>query len=198
MFRGPEAHNSFDTRIQKFKDSVERSSKKYETLNEKLIRINALNKKLSEGFSVSMHVIVDISNLLKQYTSLFDEMESLLSKIDEHSGIKTIDIEYMNAVTKKTIEQLTIDFSKQIDNVVKTYEKNGKSKEDMNQLQKLRELSTNITTVSPTPTPTPTPTNVLPTPSSGGSTRKYSLYTKSGRKKIITTKNISSGGKKKH
>lgn len=196
MFRGPEAHNSFDTRIQKFKDSVERSSKKYETLNEKLIRINALNKKLSEGFSVSMHVIVDISNLLKQYTSLFDEMESLLSKIDEHSGIKTIDIEYMNAVTKKTIEQLTIDFSKQIDNVVKTYEKNGKSKEDMNQLQKLRELSTNITTVSPTPTPTPT--NVLPTPSSGGSTRKYSLYTKSGRKKIITTKNISSGGKKKH
>ena len=125
-------------------------------------------------------------------------MESLLSKIDEHSGIKTIDIEYMNAVTKKTIEQLTIDFSKQIDNVVKTYEKNGKSKEDMNQLQKLRELSTNITTVSPTPTPTPTPTNVLPTPSSGGSTRKYSLYTKSGRKKIITTKNISSGGKKKH
>ena len=181
MFSGPEPQNSFDTRIQKFKDSVERSSKKYETLNQKLLRINALNKQLSEGFSVSMHVIVDISNLLKQYTSLFDEMETLLSKIDENNSLKSIDIEYMNAVTKKTIEQLTIDFSKQIDNIVKTYEKNGKTKEDMHQLQKLRDLSANITAEKTQP----------PSQFQGG----YKKYER--KKKITTTKNISVSGKKK-
>ena len=172
MFRGPERDNSFDDRIHKFKESVERSAKKYETLNEKLLRLNSMNKRLSEGFSVSMHVIVDISNLLKQYTSLFDDMENLLNKMDDKNDLKTIDIQYMNAVTKKTIEQLTADFSKQIDNIVNVYEKNGKTREDMVNLNKLKHLSNNITNADVSNTVNTT-------------TPRYSLFTRGGNKKNV-------------
>lgn len=145
VFSGPE-DNVIEKKLDKFKKNVEISTKKYETLIEKLNRIALINKKLSNGFSVSMKVIVDISALLRQYTELFDQMELLLNKIDDKNTLDTIDIQYMNNVTKQTIERLTVDFEKHIGAIVKTYEQNGKSKEDRDILQLLKSLSSEITT----------------------------------------------------
>ena len=145
VFSGPE-DNVIEKKLDKFKKNVEISTKKYETLVEKLNRIALINKKLSNGFSVSMKVIVDISALLRQYTELFDQMELLLNKIDDKNTLDTIDIQYMNNVTKQTIERLTVDFEKHIGAIVKTYEQNGKSKEDRDNLQLLKNLSSEITT----------------------------------------------------
>ena len=145
VFSGPE-DNVIEKKLDKFKKNVEISTKKYETLIEKLNRIALINKKLSNGFSVSMKVIVDISALLRQYTELFDQMELLLNKIDDKNTLDTIDIQYMNNVTKQTIERLTVDFEKHIGAIVKTYEQNGKSKEDRDNLQLLKSLSSEITT----------------------------------------------------
>lgn len=120
-------------------ERIHKKKKLFETMESKLKRMNDLNKKLSEGYELSMKMVVDVSQLLHNYTKMFDDLEVMLSKIDDDMGIKDVDIKYVSELTKDSIKKISDDFNNQYPSIIVALEKQG-NRESMHRAANLKSI----------------------------------------------------------
>jgi hypothetical protein len=120
-------------------ERIHTKKKLFDTMENKLKRMNDLNKKLSEGYELSMKMVVDVSQLLHNYTKMFDDLEVMLSKIDNDMGIKDVDIRYVSELTKDSIKKISIDFNNQYPSIIVALEKQG-NRESLNRAANLKAI----------------------------------------------------------
>ena len=154
-FTGPVSHDINDpinTHISSIQKGLSKSTRRYKTLNEHVTQLEKLNKKLTDGFNVSMHVIIDVSQILKQYTLLYNSFFHELDNIDKKHSVENEELQKLNDFTTNKINELNVIFDNQIDNIVDIYKSNDKTPDDINKLVQLKKLSESIassgTTVS--------------------------------------------------
>jgi hypothetical protein len=105
---------------------VRKTTDNHKGLQAKLKSITEINTKLSQSYDVSLRVIVDVSKLLNQYISFFNDIDGLLSQLDiDASNASTGDyVKYINRLTSDNLDKMTQEFKTQLDKLVPLFQKN--------------------------------------------------------------------------
>ena len=146
-FTGPVSNDINDpisSHISSVQKGLHKSTRRYRTLNEHVTQLEKLNKKLSDGFNVSMHVIIDVSQILKQYTTLYNAFFHEMDKIDKKHSLENDELQKLNDFTTNKINELNVIFNNQIDSIIDTYKSNNKTTDDINKLVELKKVSDSI------------------------------------------------------
>ena len=111
--------------IEKIKHKITSNNKD----PQKIKSMTELNNKLTDSYSVSLKIIVDVSKLLNQYMVFFNEIDKVLIESDKHeSNTNTLNSEYLqyiNKLTSENIQNMTNDFEKQLESMIPIYKKNN-------------------------------------------------------------------------
>ena len=89
--------------IEKIKHKITSNNKD----PQKIKSMTELNNKLTDSYSVSLKIIVDVSKLLNQYMVFFNEIDKVLIESDKHeSNTNTLNSEYLQYINKLTSENI--------------------------------------------------------------------------------------------
>ena len=124
-------HEEITKNISKLRNALNKSSS-----TNKLQKTELMNHKLSESYNVSLKIIVDVSKLLQQYMSYFNEIDQIVSSIDL-SNTNSNHFTNINKLTSEKIDELTVNFQEQLNVLTPIYEKNNMSTEDLTTYNKL-------------------------------------------------------------
>jgi chromosome segregation ATPase len=141
---GDLSHPAVNGQLTKIRSVVKNTTSKHKDLQERLRSITDINDKLAKSYDVSLRIIVDVSKLLNQYISFFNEIESLVEGLDSEIDNQRETgeyIRYINRLTSDNIDKMTKEFRTQIDQLVPLMTKN---KLDTNNLQQYGTLLENI------------------------------------------------------
>jgi hypothetical protein len=85
-----------------------------------------------------LKIIVDVSKLLQQYMSYFNEIDQIVSAIDlSNSNSNSKHFININKLTSEKIDELTVNFQEQLNVLTPIYEKNNMSTADLTSYNKL-------------------------------------------------------------
>lgn len=117
--------------INKMQGSIVKTSRNYTENIKKYKEIAKLNEQLTKSYIANLKVIVDVSELLNSYSSVFKSLKDEFSKMEAALGkpLDVADFEYLTNLTKNKIETLNTEFIKQSDNLKKLYSQYGKPEE---------------------------------------------------------------------
>lgn len=117
--------------IGKMQGSIVKTSKSYTENIKKYKEIAKLNEQLTKSYIANLKVIVDVSELLNSYSTVFKSLKDEFSKMEAALGkpLDITDFEYLSNLTKDKIETLNLEFMKQSDNLKKMYSQYGKPEE---------------------------------------------------------------------
>ena len=140
---GELSHPSMDGQLTKIKSAVRNSTSKHKDMQERLKSITEINNKLSQSYDVSLRIIVDVSKLLNQYISFFNEIEVLVEGLNgELNQRETSEyIRYINRLTSDNIDKMTKEFQNQLSQLIPLMTKN---KLETSNLQQYGSLLENI------------------------------------------------------
>lgn len=140
---GELSHPSMDGQLTKIKSAVRNSTSKHKDMQERLKSITEINNKLSQSYDVSLRIIVDVSKLLNQYISFFNEIEVLVEGLNgELNQRETSEyIRYINRLTSDNIDKMTKEFQNQLNQLIPLMTKN---KLETSSLQQYGSLLENI------------------------------------------------------
>lgn len=96
----------------------------------------AVNSKLQEGFKISLNVIVDLSNVLKNHHYFLDEIQDLLLNMDKDYNDKSKTIHEIKSLTDDALNTLNLTYNDQLNEMLETYEKNNMDTKDLRKLKK--------------------------------------------------------------
>lgn len=128
-------HEEITKNISKLRNVLNKSSS-----TNKLQKTELMNQKLSESYNVSLKIIVDVSKLLQQYMSYFNEIDQIVSAIDlsnTNSNSNSKHFININKLTSEKIDELTVNFQEQLNVLTPIYEKNNMSTSDLTSYNKL-------------------------------------------------------------
>jgi hypothetical protein len=133
-------------------DITDKLRKKISSKNNPNVKeLTELNNKLSDSYSVSLKIIVDVSKLLNQYMVFFNEIDKILQDSDIESGdTQTLNsdyLRYINKLTSDNINKMTTDFETQLETIIPIYQKNNiptKDFEEYNTLLKNIKKDSNL------------------------------------------------------
>jgi hypothetical protein len=117
--------------IDKMQGSIVKTSKNYQDNIKKYKEIAKFNQHLTRSYIANMRVIVDVSELLNSYSSVFTSLKDEFGKMETAMG-KSLDIgdfEYLHNLTKNKIENLNSEFTKQAEGLKRLYAQYGKPEE---------------------------------------------------------------------
>lgn len=117
--------------IDKMQGSIVKASKGYQNNIKKYKEIAQFNQHLTRSYVANLKVIVDVSELLNSYTSVFNSLKDEFSKMEEAMGrqMDKSDFDYLESLTKAKMDQLNTEFNKQADGIKKLYAQYGKPEE---------------------------------------------------------------------
>jgi hypothetical protein len=72
-----------------------------------------------------MNVIVDIGKVLKSYHYFLDEVEDLVTQLDNSHSINSKSINELKTLTDAALKNLSSNYNEQLDEIVKAYKKNN-------------------------------------------------------------------------
>lgn len=117
--------------IDKMQGSIVKASRGYQNNIKKYKDIAQFNQHLTRSYVANMKVIVDVSELLNSYTSVFNSLKDEFAKMEEAMGrqLDKTDFEYLESLTKSKMEELQTEFNKQASGIKKLYAQYGKPEE---------------------------------------------------------------------
>lgn len=118
-------HDKLLTKVNDISHKIERKRSHYQNMKNRVEKLTELNNKLSNGYELSLKMVVDVSKLLANYTKMFDDLEIMLKGLDEDINIHQTDINYISNLTRESINKISNDFNKQYPDVIKALEKSN-------------------------------------------------------------------------
>lgn len=117
--------------ISKMQTSISKASKNYQDNITKYKEVAKFNQHLTRSYMANLKVIVDVSELLNSYASVFTSLKTEFGKMDSAlgKGLDLTDFEYLQNLTKSKIDDLNNQFSKQSEGLKKLYTMYGKPEE---------------------------------------------------------------------
>lgn len=117
--------------IDKVQGSIVKASRGYQNNIKKYKDVAQFNQHLTRSYVANMKVIVDVSELLNSYTSVFNSLKDEFSKMEEVMGrqLDKADFDYLETLTKSKVEELQTEFNKQANGIKKLYAQYGKPEE---------------------------------------------------------------------
>ena len=122
----------FSNSLNKLKSNLQQAPNK--TLHTKIKSLTEINKKVSDSYTVSLKIIVDVSKLLNQYMLYFNEIEKIIQGLEKQNNTNALNEEYftyINKMTSEKIENLSDAFRKQLSTLKPIYSKNNISTTDL-------------------------------------------------------------------
>lgn len=138
-----EGHDKLLVKVKDVSKTIEKKRTQFENMKGKIDKLTALNSKLANGYELSLKIVVDVSKLLKNYTKMFDDIETMLGSLDKDMGAHQLDIKYISELTKKSIEKIRTDFNAQYPTIIEALEKDG-NKENVASARKLKVIVNEI------------------------------------------------------
>ncbi len=117
--------------IDKMQGSIVKASRGYQNNIKKYKDIAQFNQHLTRSYVANMKVIVDVSELLNSYTSVFNSLKDEFAKMEAAMGrqLDKTDFDYLESLTKSKMEELQTEFNKQANGIKKLYAQYGKPEE---------------------------------------------------------------------
>lgn len=130
--------NAFEKKMSAIKTNIEKTTQNQVNMKDKLKKLRVINDKLSDSYSVSLRVIVDVSKLMNQYMKFFNQIDDSLKQLDSNANtISQEDIKYINKLTSTNIDNMIKEFNDQLNGMIDLYRKNNMS---TNQLMEYKDL----------------------------------------------------------
>jgi len=129
--------------IDNLKKNLKKNNDKVKTFKSKVNDLKKFNNKLSDGYQLSLQMIVDVSDLLHRYVQVFDMMETMMKDIEATFEFSDEDFQYIRNLTEKSILDLQSKMHSQIDSMVVVFEKEGLKKQAA-EIKKFKEVSFEI------------------------------------------------------
>jgi len=120
-----ENHDRLMVKVQDISTKIEKKRTHVQNMKGKIDKLQEINTKLTDGYELSLRMVVDVSKLLQNYTKMFDDLETMLSGLDHDMGIQHTDIQYISNLTRESIRKISNDFNNQFPSIVTVLEKNG-------------------------------------------------------------------------
>lgn len=114
-----------DKRMKNINAELRKNVKNSKKIKNSFKQISNVNTTLSKGLTVSMNVIVDIGKVLKSYHYFLDEVEDLVSQLDDSHSINSKSINELKTLTDAALKNLNTNYNEQLDEIVKAYKKNN-------------------------------------------------------------------------
>lgn len=117
--------------IANMQGSIVKTSKAYRDNIKKYKDIAKFNQHLTKSYVNNMKVMVDVSELLNSYASVFNALRDEFGKMEAAVGksLNLTDFEYLENLTQSKIENLNAEFQKQANGIKKLYAEYGKPDE---------------------------------------------------------------------
>ena len=129
--------------LERLQNNLKKNNEKVKKFQGKITELRKFNNKLSDGYQLSLKMVVDVSDLLHRYVGIFEMLETLMTNIESTFEFNEEDFRYIRDLTEKSIEDIRTKMNKQVDSLVVAFEKEGLNKQ-ASELRKLKETSTEI------------------------------------------------------
>ena len=129
--------------LNRLQNNLKKNNEKVKKFQGKITELRKFNNKLSEGYQLSLKMVVDISDLLHRYVGIFEMLETLMTNIESTFEFNEEDFRYIRDLTEKSISDIRTKLNNQVDSMVVIFEKEGLKKQAV-ELNKLKETSTEI------------------------------------------------------
>ena len=129
--------------LERLQNNLKKNNEKVKKFQGKITELRKFNNKLSDGYQLSLKMVVDVSDLLHRYVGIFEMLETLMTNIESTFEFNEDDFRYIRDLTEKSIEDIRTKMNKQVDSMVVVFEKEGLSKQ-ASELRKLKETSAEI------------------------------------------------------
>ena len=129
--------------LERLQNNLKKNNEKVKKFQGKITELRKFNNKLSDGYQLSLKMVVDVSDLLHRYVGIFEMLETLMTNIESTFEFNEEDFRYIRDLTEKSIEDIRTKMNKQVDSMVAVFEKEGLTKQ-ASELRKLKETSTEI------------------------------------------------------
>lgn len=129
--------------LERLQNNLKKNNDKVKKFQGKITELRKFNNKLSDGYQLSLKMVVDVSDLLHRYVGIFEMLETLMTNIESTFEFNEEDFRYIRDLTEKNIEDIRTKMNKQVDSMVIVFEKEGLSKQ-ASELRKLKETSAEI------------------------------------------------------
>lgn len=125
--------------LARIKSTLDNNTVVSKSMNTKMNSLKEINKKLSDSYSISLKIIVDVSKLLNQYMIYFNEIEKMMNDLDKRTSnsFNNDYFSHINNMTSQKIDELTNEFKQQLNNLKPTFEKNNIPIEELNTYEQL-------------------------------------------------------------
>jgi hypothetical protein len=118
-----ENHDKLMVKVNDISTKIEKKKSHYQNMKLKVDKLTELNNKLTDGYELSLKMVVDVSKLLSNYTKMFDDLEKMLGTLDDTMDVQQHDIRYISNLTKESINKISFDFNQQFPSVLGALEK---------------------------------------------------------------------------
>lgn len=129
--------------LERLQNNLKKNNEKVKKFQGKITELRKFNNKLSDGYQLSLKMVVDVSDLLHRYVGIFEMLETLMTNIESTFEFNEDDFRYIRDLTEKSIEDIRTKMNKQVDSMVAVFEKEGLSKQ-ASELRKLKETTAEI------------------------------------------------------
>ncbi len=129
--------------IDNLKQNLKKNNNKVKTFKSKVNDLKKFNNKLSNGYQLSLQMVVDVSDLLHRYVQVFDMLETMMKDIEATFEFNEEDFQYIRNLTEKSIVDLQTKMHGQIDSMVVIFEKEGMKKQ-ASEIKKFKEVTFEI------------------------------------------------------
>lgn len=137
--------------LNRLQNNLKKNNEKVKKFQGKITELRKFNNKLSDGYQLSLKMVVDVSDLLHRYVGIFEMLETLMTNIESTFEFNEEDFRYIRDLTEKNIQDIRTKLNKQVDSMVVVFEKEG-LKEQASELKKLKdttaEISSNAANIS--------------------------------------------------
>lgn len=130
--------------LNNLENKLKKNNEKVKAFKSKVDGLKKFNNKLSDGYQLSLQMVVDVSDLLHRYVKIFETLEIMMKDIESTFEFNEEDFQYIRNLTEKSIIDLQSKMHKQIDSMVVIFEKQGMKKESI-EIKRFKELSFEIT-----------------------------------------------------
>lgn len=111
--------------LAKMSEKLNTNTEKVRKFKSRMSELKQSNTKLAENYKLSIKMIVDISNLLQHYNTIFTKMETLMENLEETFEFSAEDFRYVNQITDESINQIHEQLTEQIDGVAEIFRREG-------------------------------------------------------------------------
>lgn len=113
---------------QKLEEIAAKASKYRKNLAETRVQVKQLtelSERLSEGYKISVKMVVDLSDMLTTYVNFLDQIELLFNEMEKTTMIDAKDLTMMKGLAMTSVLQYQSQFRDSLDDILTLFQQNG-------------------------------------------------------------------------